>query len=139
MKKIQIGIDPGVNTGIAVWDTEQKSFIAIQTLKIHEAMRIIEMTIQNNGKENVRVRFEDARLRTWFGKSGREQLQGAGSVKRDSKIWDDFLQDQGVEFQPVAPRANTTKTDQKQFQRITGYRERTSNHARDAAMLVFGF
>lgn len=139
MKKIQIGIDPGVKTGIALWDAEQKAFIAIQTLKIHEAMRVVETAIQNNGKENIRVRFEDARLRSWFGNSGREQLQGAGSVKRDSKIWDEFLQDQGVEFQPVAPRANTTKTDQKQFQKITGYKERTSNHARDAALLVFGF
>ena len=35
--EIYIGIDPGVKTGFAVWDSYKKQFIAIETLMIHEA------------------------------------------------------------------------------------------------------
>lgn len=131
---IYIGIDTGVNTGYAVWDSAAHRFTDIRTLKIHEAMDAV-LAI----REDKTVVFEDARKRKWFGNDkGRNQLQGAGSIKRDGKIWEDFLKDKGVEFVMKAPAAGMTKWDADYFNRVTGWKGRTSKHARDAAMLVFG-
>ena len=138
MKKYEyyIGIDTGVNTGFAVWERENKRFLCALTYPIHTAMFVIrDLWV----KENVIIRIEDARKRKWFGKSGREQLQGAGSIKRDAKIWEDFLTDLEIPFEMVAPMNNKTKLDSAKFKSLTGYNERTNVHGRDAAMLVFGF
>lgn len=130
-----IGIDSGTNTGIAIWNSNNKCFVCIETLKIHEAM---QMVVDHSQLHNVSVRVEDARLRKWFGKSGREQLQGAGSIKRDAVIWEDFLKDLGIKYEMVAPKNNTTKLTSEQFKRLSKWDKRTSEHSRDAAMLVIG-
>ena len=138
---IYIGIDTGVHTGVAVWDSEQKEFVVVDTMKIHEAMNFVynyadlDITLQ--------VRFEDARQRKWIpmsknmtGELGR--AQGAGYVKAHCQIWEDYLTDYQIPFEAIAPRRNVTKLSAEQFARITGYKGRTSEHARDAAMLVYG-
>lgn len=132
---IIIGLDTGKNTGFAVWNTNDKILETVETLLIHEAMERIN---DLNPDFKVKIRFEDARQRKWFGKAGREQLQGAGSIKRDAAIWEDFLKDKGIDFEPVAPKNNKTKLDAKTFKKITGYPLQTNVHERDAAMLVFG-
>ena len=137
-KKIYIGIDTGANTGIAVWSQEENKLIHVETVKIHRAMKIVEAHIKQYGTDKVVVRFEDARLRKWYGNSGREKLQGAGSVKRDAVIWQDFLAELGIEHKAIAPKNNTTKMDAEQFKRITGWKVKTNEHGRDAAWLVFG-
>jgi len=132
---ILIGVDPGVKTGFCLYDTAQKKITTLETLKIHQAFFLIH---QLTTEQDIKVYFEDARQRNWFGTSGREKLQGAGSIKRDCKAWQDFLEDEGIEFEMIPPRNNMTKTKADFFKSITGWTERTSEHARDAAMLVFG-
>ena len=131
--EIVIGLDPGVQTGVAIWSTVEKKFLNITTKKIHVACEMI----RSLKTKKLLVRFEDARQRKWFGNSGREKLQGAGSVKRDCKMWEDFLKDLGVPFEAVAPRKGMTKINPEHFQKLTKWTTRTSEHARDAAMLVF--
>ena len=137
MKKYDmiVGIDTGVNTGIAVWDMKWKMLTMVETVKIHRAMELVRLfTIDNV----IKVRVEDARQRKWFGSAGREKLQGVGSVKRDAVIWEDFLTDLKVDFEMVAPKNNSTKMDAKTFKAMTGYNGSTTDHGRDAGMLVFG-
>lgn len=136
-----IGIDPGKHTGIAVWNTETQDFIRVDTLSIHQALLFVYdfQTLRSK----TRVYFEDARQRKWLPKDAssseyRGHLMGAGSVKRDSVIWQDALTDWGIPFEMVPPRPGATKWNAATFARITGYQGRTSNHARDAALLVFG-
>ena len=134
--KITIGIDSGTETGFAVWDSEQKCLLQVNTMKIHQAMqKVLQCYMLYPG--NVRVRVEDARKRKWFGNSGREQLQGAGSIKRDAVIWEDFLTDHGIPFEMVAPKNNQTKMTADYFKRVTCWKLRTNEHGRDAAMLCF--
>lgn len=135
-----IGIDPGKHTGIAVWNTETQDFIRVDTLSIHQALLFVYdfQTLRSK----TRVYFEDARQRKWLPKDAssseyRGHLMGAGSVKRDSVIWQDALTDWGIPFEMVPPRPGATKWNAATFARITGYKGRTSNHARDAALLVF--
>lgn len=132
-----IGVDPGVRTGLATWSRDQRKLLAVETLGITQAMDIIRATRDSGALHS--VRFEDARLRKWFGSSGREQLQGAGSIKRDCAIWEEFLRGLvGVPFLPVSPKAKGAKLDAAAFARLTGWTGRTSEHGRDAAALVWG-
>jgi len=133
-----IGIDPGKETGFAVWDHDAKYLAEVDTMSITQAMEKVRMMADILGRENIRMYIEDARKRIWFGNTGRERLKGAGSICRDSTIWDDFCKELGVEYVMVDPRYNTTKLKAAQFKAITGWQGRTSEHARDAACLVFG-
>lgn len=134
-----IGIDPGTKTGLAVWDDRGKALVELETLMIHDALHRVE-SISKESQGNVFVIFEDARQRTWFGKdkNTNAKLQGAGSIKRDCAIWDDFLTDYGIPFRAVPPQKGGTKWDERYFKMVTGWKGKTSNHARDAAVLVFG-
>ena len=134
---IYIGIDTGTHTGVAIWDAKYKLFVDITTLKIDEAFEII-LLYKEAEKDDIFVKFEDARLRKWYGNSGREKLQGAGSIKRDCVIWEDFLKRKKIQYKAVPPKNNTTKLSKEAFMNITKYEGITSEHSRDAAMLVFG-
>jgi hypothetical protein len=133
-----IGLDPGVETGLAHWSVASGALVLVDTVPIHRAMDLIRQT------RPTLVLFEDARLRRWGfhgrdaneAKYGSGVREGAGSAKRDAKIWEDFLSDIG---QPFLPRHPRKKLDALLFKATTGYQERTSQHARDAAMLVFNY
>lgn len=137
-KKYIIGIDPGVKTGIAVWDRTSKQLVFVETMKLHQALLLL-LTSTVIRKEDILVRIENPNLRKWFGNSGRESLQGAGSIKRDFSVWKEFFEEYEIEFQEVAPKNIKTKVDPDYFKKLTGFTGRTSNHARDAAMLAFNF
>ena len=137
-----IGIDTGVNTAVAVWDIRRKQFIHVETTMIHRALLYVWefMTKCEQQGASFYVRVEDARKRNWFGPRSEYKLQGAGSVKRDSKIWEDFLSDYRISYEMVAPQRQQglTKMSAAAFKQMTHYTGKTTEHARDAAMLVFG-
>lgn len=135
------GIDCGKHTGIAVWNTNTQRFELLDTVPIHKAMEIVKEW--EYPVKSMRVYFEDARQRKWLPKDAssseyRGHLMGAGSVKRDAVIWQDALTDWGIPFEMVPPRPGMTKWNAETFARVTGWKGRTSNHARDAALLVYG-
>jgi hypothetical protein len=132
-----IGIDTGTHTGVAVWDRSKKQLHNVATMKIHEALNYVSCTYHDY-EPNILVRVEDARKRKFI-TGGREKLQGAGSIKRDAVIWEDFLKDLGCDFEMVAPKDNKTKMKEEYFKKVTGWQGRTSEHARDAVFLCYGF
>lgn len=135
---IYIGIDPGTHTGVAVWDSKEGRFLSLETMPIHIALTRV-LAIAERHRDDVQVIFEDARLRTWFGKGNvSAKAQGAGSVKRDCSIWEDFLTDLEIPFLTTKPGNVATKVTPSWFRKMTGWEGRCSEHARDAAMLVFG-
>lgn len=136
---ICIGIDPGTHTGVAVWDTKERRFLSLETLPIHQALIKVMMWRDRIGHD-LQVVFEDARQRTWFGrdKNTNAKLQGAGSIKRDCSIWEDFLTDYEIPFRAVPPQKGCTKWTEEYFKMVTGWKGKTSNHSRDAAVLVIG-
>ena len=133
-KNIVVGIDPGVKTGFAVWNIENQEFMHLKTLSIIQAIHELKPFIYCLRE----IRVEDARLRTWFGKSGREKLQGVGSVKRDCAIWQEFCEYHKIPFLAIKPESGSTKWTSEYFKRVTGWTGRTSVHARDAGVLVYG-
>lgn len=133
-----IGIDPGVHTGFAVWNGGR--FTELGTYPLHRAfLRLLDIM----DTDDVHVVFEDARQRKWIPREAsiseaRGRAQGAGSVKRDCAIWEAICRDYRLTFDALPPKAGMTKLSADAFARLTGWATRTSNHARDAAMLVFG-
>ena len=136
---ICIGIDPGTHTGVAVWDTRLGRFLNLETLPIHQALVVVLMWRNRVGHDDLQVVFEDARQRTWYGKGDTNaKLQGAGSVKRDCSIWEDFCKDYGIPYWAKPPVKGATKVSADYFKMVSHWQGRTSEHSRDAAMLVIG-
>lgn len=139
---IYIGIDPGDNTGFAAWDSRAASFVEVETYSLHKALdRVKKLAWETHG--GVHVVFEDARLRKWFAPEHspseyRGKLMGAGAAKRDAKIWEEFLTDYGIPFTAHKPQAGGTKWNKEYWQKVTGWTGRSSEHSRDAALLVYG-
>lgn len=134
--KYFIGIDAGTNTGFAMWDRKEQRFICVQTMTISNAILSVYKFEPEILQQTMFI-VEDARKRKWFGSNTEQKQQGAGSVKRDCTIWEEFLTSIKANFQMVAPRKGLTKWDAETFSRLTGWELRTSNHGRDAAMLVY--
>lgn len=137
---LYIGIDCGTHTGLAVWETESRRMTSVQTLPLYKAFEVVTLLACG---DKVKVIFEDARKRKWLPREKsvseyRGHLMGAGAVKRDSAIWQEFCEGKGIAYEAVAPRKGLTKWDAKAFGNITGWKGRTSEHARDAALLVYG-
>ena len=138
---IIVGIDPGVNTGLAVWDTSTRQFLDIRCSGIVDAMDYLRQ-FQEERQIGLIV-FEDARKRKWIPREKdiaefRGRAMGAGSVKRDSAIWEEWCQTYGIDFVATPPHQGMTKLTDLYFRGLTGYDRRTNEHGRDAAMLVFG-
>lgn len=137
---VYIGIDPGVKTGISYINGSKK---VAKTMAIHNAINFI-IDLSNKDIE-AHIRVEDARKRKWFGSNAKLKQQGAGSVKRDCSIWEDFLNqinknsNNKITFEMLHPVKGGTKISKEMFKKITGITSATSEHARDAFMLVYNF
>ena len=127
-----VGIDPGTKTGLAVWDRQKRKFISINTRTITEALELCR-SIQDDAE----IWFEDCRQRKWFGTAGRERLKGVGSINRDCSIWQEFCEHHGILFKMIPPKNIATKIKADRFAKLTKWQGRTSEHSRDAAMIVF--
>lgn len=133
---ILVGIDVGVNTGFArsyygkLCEVKTYSTVQAQADLMHYCKNGIEPV-------GVKIYIEDARKRRWF-TGGREKAQGAGAIKIQCKLWEEFLEYYGFDYELVAPKNNKTKLNADQFAALTGWQARTNEHSRDAAMLIFG-
>jgi hypothetical protein len=166
--RICIGVDPGTETGFAVWDRHERKWITIASLSIIHAMEKVLAFAQEQGKDALHLRIEDARKITLpkrLQRSGSGADQGVGSVKRDSAIWEEFCQHHGLSHEMMHPAmapgvpggrylsnkgAEARRNDRKNpypkgkdctgesFGRVVGWTGQTSGHGRDAAMWVWG-
>jgi len=132
-----IGIDPGTNTGIAVYNIKSGALVLVETRMIHRAMQYV--LLRWDEQKSIKVYLEDSRNISRGGKNAAFMAQGAGSIKRDCSIWEDFLKDYGIEHQFIRPGKNSKlKVTADYFKKVTGWQGRTSNHSRDAAFLCYG-
>ncbi|TGK36185.1 hypothetical protein EHQ12_04185 [Leptospira gomenensis] len=135
-EKILIGIDPGVNTGFAAYSRESRKLVHVATYGVLKAQD--EVLAYWEKDKSLCLLIEDARKRKWFGDNAGAKRMGAGSVKRDCKLWEEFCNKNGIPFRLVHPKKGGTKNKPAEFQILTGWTGRTSSHARDAAMIVYG-
>lgn len=135
-ERFLIGIDPGTKTGVGVWDRTEKGLLEVTTLSCILAQQfVLNYKCVNT---DVCLIIEDARKRKWFGKNSEKKRQGAGSVKRDCSMWVEFCELNKIPYRLVHPKRRATKIKAAEFRTLTGWTGRTSEHSRDAAMLVVG-
>lgn len=124
----EIGLDIGTNTGVA---------LAIDgVLKEVFSTTILGAFDYCLEHKDATFRIEDAR-KLKFDSGNKARLQGAGSVKRDANIWEEFMERHGLKYFLIDPRQNIKKVDAARFKKMTGWVARTNEHGRDAAMMVF--
>jgi hypothetical protein len=132
----RIGIDCGVNTGMAI--VEGGSYVSIQTLTITKAMKTIDILIADG--HIVELYVEDPNLRKWYGPNANLKKQGAGSVKRDYSIWKTYAKENNIKLHPVHPKDVGSLFDNEVlFKSATKWVKKCSIHARDAARMVYKF
>lgn len=146
--KFYIGIDSGVHTGFAVWNSYGKKFYEIKTLSfwscIERLYKYIELS-RNNTIE-LQAYIEDVTQNKpvfnkgkWSENQYRKIAQNVGQNKRDCQLIAEYLERHKIVVHKIKPdKKSMTKLKADEFLRLTGYDLRTSSHARDAAMLVFG-
>ena len=140
-----IGIDPGTTTGMCIYNRVTKielltsgTLLEMQyILQAHPWNKLIKFN-------QVFMRIEDARLRKWIPYEKTERAEkghreGAGYVKAHCAIWENFCEIWGIPYELVEPKKNKTKVKADKFKMMTGWKGRTNEHERDAAMLVFGY
>jgi hypothetical protein len=132
----RIGIDCGVNTGIAI--VQNGYYVSIETMTITKAIKIID-TILLDGQK-VELYVEDPNLRKWYGTNANLKKQGAGSVKRDYSIWKTYCKENNIKLHPVHPKDVGSLFDNEVlFKSATKWLKKCSIHARDAARMVYKF
>lgn len=134
--EILIGIDPGTTTGVAIKRYFQgQPYMELMSGTITQMMEVVKE--YNDKADSCIVMLEDARKRQWFGINGGSKLQGAGSIKRDCAIWEDWLNEQSIIHTLIHPKDVVTKMDGEQFTLLTGIKK-SNQHQRDACMIVWG-
>ena len=132
----KIGIDPGVNIGIAI--VESGTYVLIQTLSITMAMNYINTLLYDGN--NIEIFIEDPNLRKWYGNNSGLKQQGAGSIKRDYSIWRTYCKENNINMHPIHPKDVGSLFDNEiLFKSATKWIKKCSIHARDAARMVYKF
>ena len=162
---IYIGIDPGTKTGFAVWDSEKKEFRNIWTLDFWKAYETMVLYHGRRGfvdddgsvigitvviEVPARFMYDRHMKEIWGHKTNYTSFMSKlrvlikiatnyGGTIKEAELMADRIESLGFEVRRVQPsRKSGTKMKADAFEKLTGYTGRTSEHGRDAAMLVFG-
>lgn len=144
-----VGIDAGVNTGLAVFNTGSKSFSYLKTLDffscLHQLLIIQKQSIDEGFLFAVVIENPKGNSPTFehFHKNAarvRDSIsQKIGSNKRDAELIKTFCDLHDMTSFMITPSKNSlTKLTAERFKQLTGFEGSSSQHARDAAGLVFG-
>lgn len=144
-----IGLDPGINTGFCLYDKISKQIVKLDTLGFWDLFDALEDVKVWIGQEHVTFYIENSALnKPTFVKGGgdtQKKMQkisrNVGSNQRESTLLIEGIRRYGfhvIEVKPTGSRGVKRKWSEETFVKITGYKGRSSQHARDAAMLVFG-
>lgn len=141
--KILIGIDPGVNTGVATYSRPSKKLLDLKTTDFWGAYDYVI----SHPIHTVRIYIETPNSkRPMYADSdklagGRQRVaelmaSRIGSNRREATLLADRLESLGYMVERVKPI--TEKWDAATFKLYTKFTGRCSQHARDAAKLVYG-
>jgi hypothetical protein len=142
-KPFVVGLDPGKETGFALYQRKGRKLLELRTLDFWAAYDFIlarhpqsetELVIeQPNSARPMYERTDDVE-----GQRVRELMaKKIGGNRREAELLVERFIAQGYEVRAVAP-VHAKKWDAEEFKRMTGWPKPTNQHCRDAARLVFG-
>lgn len=135
-----VAIDPGVNTGMAIYRDLDK-FLDFNTTTFWGAYDYITTTFQNYGV-TILIETPNSKRQVYAhldGKQGDGQrgriASNIGANRREATLLADRFEDLGFCVHRMTP--NTRKWSADDLKRHTGIDKRTSQHVRDAIKLLF--
>lgn len=136
-----IGIDPGKNTGFAVWDKQQQQITVLQTLDFWQAYAAVQAypadttLIKIEVPDTIKVWSENKSVSSMSKMATASKVAtNVGGVIMQAELLADGCKRLGYRVEKVHPKG---KVDADYFKRVTGYVGRTNEHSRDAGMLAF--
>lgn len=139
-KRYVAGIDPGVNTGIAIYDRELKRIHFTTTIDFWGAIVLFR---QYNQAEFLVIIEAPKKTRLYArhdvetGPRRREKIAAnVGSSAREAELLAEGLELLG--FEVIRQTPTRRKWTAEQLERYTGIKERTNQHVRDAIALCYG-
>ncbi len=136
--KYSIGIDPGKQTGFAVYDIINGNLNIVETTDFWEVYTAVQLFVPSDLS---RVVVEVPKSKHVWHKAAtnekamQRQAVNVGSVIREAELLAEGLELLGYPVIRVHPRG---KVDAAKFKAYTGWSERTNEHSRDAGMLCYG-
>jgi hypothetical protein len=144
---IMVGIDPGVRTGFAIWDSTQRKLLVLKTTTFWECIEEIDVcktkwAVQDflgykfyiEAPQAIKPIFGD---KSKFGGAlGSTIAQRVGENKCMAKLIIKYLEKHKLPFSAVPPIER--KLDQESFKKMTKWEKQTDQHRRDAGWLVYG-
>ena len=152
-EKLYIGIDPGVKTGWAVYDPlrVKDRIIEICTKDFMQVLSIVHGIkkgfhwISRDYRPTFYIENPGLNKPTFPRNVSRKAMEkisrNVGANSREAELLIGGIRDYGftvIECRPKKNKLSRGKMKAKEFQRLTGYEGRTSQHGRDAALLVWG-
>lgn len=145
-----VGIDPGAETGVAVWDSRAQALLHVGSGHFFDVLALLDSRVPLGGEAAGSswavglVVVEDARRLPIYAR--RDGLRGrrrdrvcrdVGRVDRDVELWEVWLLSRGLPVRLAEPLRGG-KWDAATLEDLSGWTARTNQHGRDAARLVFG-
>ena len=140
-----IGVDAGVNTGLAIWVPAIKE-LSLHTTDFWGLWDIIESYEPVLYPFMTKVRIETPG-RFMYARNKAQKLKREAELKmatnyggniREAELIAARFSEKGFTVDRPRPTKNHTKHNAKLFTQITGYPGQTNEHVRDAGMLVYG-
>lgn len=137
-----MGIDPGEHTGVALYEAGQlKALSEVQPVDIQQ-------TLQDHASMVALVVFEDSRLESavWTSTGPLpvrlNMARKVGQVDGWCKLIEATCAKLGIPCYGIPPKAKSGsrtggKVDPTEFKRMTGWKGRSNEHTRDAAMVAW--
>lgn len=132
-----LGIDPGANTGIAVF--VDGKLISLETIAPHQ----VGDYIKASGAQ--RVVYEDSRLisHTWSTAPSRaaalKMARNVGEIDAWCRLITQVCADMSLSVLGISPKGKGQKLDAAEFERVTGWSGQSNQHCRDAAMVAWPY
>lgn len=147
-----VGIDP--SKGFAIYHRKEKELMTVKTTTFWGIIKDLEYMVNHIGADKFAVYIEDVRNpRVWQldkklkGKKNFTEnevryycgvARNVGKNHEDCEKIIEWCKINKVQCVPVPPtKASNTKLGKEKFNNITGWKVRTSEHGRDAAMLCW--
>ena len=136
---VVIGLDPGVNTGVALYVDGRLA--RLDTVAPHHIERTIRDAMPS------RVVFEDSRLQSHAWTAQAKAARGAalatarslGQVDAWCRLITEICAELGIAARGVSPAAKGGKVQADAFSIRTGWVGRCNQHERDAAMVAWPY
>ena len=128
-----IGIDPGAQTGIAVF--KDGALWKLETIDPHQIADYLTKAKPS------RVVFEDSRLISHSFTTVKSRAaalkiaRNVGEIDAWCKLIVAVCEDMGITARGISPKNKGPKLDAKQFCQMTGWTSKSNQHERDAAMV----